>query len=123
MKLLVSFSFRFFHDTDPLERLWDDQKLISVVFDEPLKKLSAGGGAYVNEVRIVLLQVFLTSLHGFQADPFAPDWKNAFYGAHYDRLLSIKDKWDPEQLLYASIAVGGDRWEEIEDGRLCRIDS
>ncbi|KAE9396602.1 FAD binding domain protein [Gymnopus androsaceus JB14] len=93
----------FFDDSDPLERIWDDQKRISVVFDQPLKQLSAGGGAYANE-----------------ADPFALDWKNAFYGKHYDRLLSIKDKWDPDQLLYGTIAVGGDRWEDMEDGRICR---
>ncbi|KAJ3781176.1 hypothetical protein GGU10DRAFT_119370 [Lentinula aff. detonsa] len=93
----------FFNDGDSLEHIWDDQKRISVLFDEPLRKLSIGGGAYANE-----------------ADPFAPDWKSAFYGEHYERLLSVKDKWDPEQVLYGTIAVGGDRWETIEDGRLCR---
>ncbi|KIK69142.1 hypothetical protein GYMLUDRAFT_35210 [Collybiopsis luxurians FD-317 M1] len=92
----------FFDDRDSLEQIYNDQKRISI-YDEPLKRLSTGGGAYVNE-----------------ADPFARDWKNAFYGKHYDRLLSIKDKWDPDQVLYAPIAVGGDRWEEMEDGRLCR---
>ncbi|KAE9394349.1 FAD-binding domain-containing protein [Gymnopus androsaceus JB14] len=92
----------WFNDDDPLEHIWDDQERITVVFEEPLKQLSAGGGAYANE-----------------ANPFAPDWKNAFYGEYYDRLLSIKDKWDPDQLLYGAIAVGGDRWEEMEDGRLC----
>ncbi|KAJ3758342.1 hypothetical protein EV360DRAFT_94714 [Lentinula raphanica] len=94
----------FFDDEDPLTRIRDDQRRISVLFDEPLKKLSVAGGAYANE-----------------ADPFAPDWKSAFYGEHYDRLLAVKDRWDPDQLLYGTISVGGDRWEVVEDGRLCRV--
>ena len=52
-----------------------------------------------------------------------PDFKDAFYGPNYDRLLSIKDKWDPDGVLYGATAVGGDRWrEDAEDGRLCRVD-
>jgi len=56
-----------------------------------------------------------------QADPFEVDWKNSFYGANYDRLLQIKDKYDPSQLLYGSINVGGDRWAEDSQGRLCQV--
>ena len=52
---------------------------------------------------------------------FEPDFKDAFYGANYDRLLRIKDKWDPDGVLYGATAVGGDRWREDEDGRLCRV--
>jgi hypothetical protein len=33
----------------------------------------------------------------------------------------IKDHYDPEQLLYGSTAVGGDRWVEADDGRLCPV--
>jgi hypothetical protein len=33
----------------------------------------------------------------------------------------IKDHYDPEQLLYGSTAVGGDRWMEVDDGRLCPV--
>lgn len=54
-----------------------------------------------------------------QADPFNPDWKHDFYGSNYDRLLAIKDKYDPNQLLYGGVAVGGDRWVTKENGRLC----
>jgi len=56
-----------------------------------------------------------------QADPLEADWKNSFYGENYDRLLEIKDKYDPSQLLYASINVGGDRWAEDSQGRLCQV--
>jgi len=56
-----------------------------------------------------------------QGDPFEVDWKNSFYGKNYERLLEIKDKYDPSQLLYGSINVGGDRWTEDKEGRLCRV--
>ncbi|KAJ8073818.1 hypothetical protein PM082_012096 [Marasmius tenuissimus] len=69
-----------------------------------LRKISPGSGGYLNE-----------------GDLLEPDFKDAFYGPNHDRLLSIKDKWDPDQFLYGSTAVGGDRWREDEDGRLCRV--
>ncbi|KAG9225127.1 hypothetical protein CCMSSC00406_0007462 [Pleurotus cornucopiae] len=72
-------------------------------FDEQLRKLTPGSGAYLNE-----------------ADPFEPNFKEAFYGPNYNKLLAIKDKFDPDQLLFGSTAVGGDRWVPQPDGRLCR---
>lgn len=80
--------------------------MITNDLDPLLVELAPNTGAYLNE-----------------ADPNEPNFKHAFYGTNYDRLLSIKDKYDPEQILYGSIAVGGDRWEEVENGRLCRTDT
>jgi len=64
---------------------------------------------------------FSCVLSYLQGDPFEVDWKNSFYGKNYERLLEIKDKYDPSQLLYGSINVGGDRWMEDTEGRLCRV--
>ncbi|KAL0565540.1 hypothetical protein V5O48_016479, partial [Marasmius crinis-equi] len=47
-----------------------DQDRITNEFIPPLKKLTPGSGAYINE-----------------ADPNDPDWKESFYGPNYDRLL------------------------------------
>ena len=69
-----------------------------------LKNFTYGSGAYLNE-----------------ADPFDPDWKTTFYGCNYNKLLAIKDDYDPDQLLYGSTAVGGDRWTEDAQGRLCPV--
>ncbi|KAI7541127.1 hypothetical protein KC331_g8762, partial [Hortaea werneckii] len=49
-----------------------------------------------------------------------PDWQSVFYGENYDKLLSIKDKYDPSHLLYAKTAVGAEYYIEAEDHRLCR---
>lgn len=55
-----------------------------------------------------------------EADAFEPDFKKEFFGPNYVRLLSIKDRYDPDQLFYAVTAVGSDRWENRADGRLCK---
>ncbi|KAI0023471.1 isoamyl alcohol oxidase [Xylariomycetidae sp. FL0641] len=68
-----------------------------------LSKLAPEAGAYFNE-----------------ADPNQPDWKEAFYGPNYDRLLAVKAKYDPHHLFYATTAVGSDYYELDEAGRLCR---
>ncbi|KAI0469864.1 hypothetical protein GGR56DRAFT_668381 [Xylariaceae sp. FL0804] len=47
-------------------------------------------------------------------------WKQVFCGSHYDRLLDIKDKYDPNSLFYGLTSVGSDRWEVRKDGRLCK---
>lgn len=95
-------------------RPWDDygnaslahtqQQTITNTFIPSLKKITPTSGAYLNE-----------------ADAFDPQWKQTFYGSNYAKLLSIKDKWDPAQMLYGSTAVGGDRWKEDGEGRLCRV--
>ncbi|KAJ8085852.1 hypothetical protein PM082_004671 [Marasmius tenuissimus] len=90
-------------DGEPLDQVVEGQATVTDMYDAALKKVAPRSGAYLNE-----------------ADSNEPDFKTAFYGANYERLLAIKDKWDPEQILYGSIAVGGDRWYQTEEGRLCR---
>ncbi|KAG9077466.1 hypothetical protein FS749_010633, partial [Ceratobasidium sp. UAMH 11750] len=43
-----------------------------------------------------------------EADPEEPLWKNAFFGNHYDQLLKIKRKVDPEGLFTCNRCVGSD---------------
>jgi len=68
-----------------------------------LRTLDPTSGAYVNE-----------------ADPWEPNWQQAFWGTNYPRLLSIKKKVDPEDVFWCSPCVGNEGWEEIE-GTLCRV--
>ncbi|KAI5917047.1 FAD-binding domain-containing protein [Camillea tinctor] len=73
------------------------QKLFSPV--------TPGGGAYVNEA------VFDN-----------PNWKADYFGENYDKLLEIKNKYDPEFALWQHTSVGADAyWEVADDGRLCRV--
>ncbi|KAG7094810.1 hypothetical protein E1B28_005623 [Marasmius oreades] len=90
-------------DGEPIEETKRKEERITKEFMPILKRLAPRSGAYGNE-----------------ADPNDPDFKETFYGSNYDRLLAIKDKWDPEQILYGTTAVGGDRWYQTDEGRLCR---
>lgn len=55
-----------------------------------------------------------------EANPFDPNFKRVFYGENYNRLQGIKDKYDPNSIFFGLTAVGSDRWETREDGRLCK---
>ncbi|KAI9163522.1 6-hydroxy-D-nicotine oxidase [Paramyrothecium foliicola] len=61
-----------------------------------MEALTPGGGAYKNE-----------------ANPFTLNWKKEWYGEHYEKLLEIKNKYDPDSLLKCWGCVG---WTE-EDAR------
>ncbi|EGC44961.1 FAD binding domain-containing protein [Histoplasma capsulatum var. duboisii H88] len=68
-----------------------------------LKKIAPDSAAYFNEM-----------------DPFDPDWQNVAFGPNYKKLRAIKQKYDPDTLLWCFSCVGSEDWVEIEDGRLCR---
>ncbi|KAE8228392.1 hypothetical protein CF326_g6679 [Tilletia indica] len=59
---------------------------------DPLRALTPGGGCYYNE-----------------ADILEDDWKTAFFGANYDKLLSIKQKYDPDNMFIVWKGIG---WEQ-----------
>ena len=57
-----------------------------------------------------------------EIDPtYKGNWKQSLYGSYYDRLLEIKHKYDPENLLYGLFAVGSDEFSFDDDRRLCTI--
>lgn len=56
---------------------------------EPLKKLTPGGGAYVNEA------------HWGEAE-----WKETFFGEHYAKLLDVKSMYDPTHIFDCWKCVG-----------------
>ncbi|PTB34957.1 hypothetical protein M441DRAFT_32369 [Trichoderma asperellum CBS 433.97] len=56
---------------------------------DPLKKLSPGGGAYVNEAHYL-----------------EPNWQQAYYGSHHGKLLAVKNHYDPTYIFYCFKCVG-----------------
>ena len=56
-----------------------------------------------------------------QTDFQQPDWMWVFYRPNYGQLDEVKSQYDPLDVFYALGAVGSDRWEQREDGRLCRL--
>ena len=70
-----------------------------------IRKLAPEMGVYMNE--------------GFL---YEPNWQREFWGENYARLLNIKRKIDPDDILWCYPCVGSEGWEEV-DGRLCQIGS
>ena len=71
---------------------------------EPLRKLSPDTGAYFNE-----------------PDANEPNWQKSFFGEHYEKLREIKEKYDPESVLWCRRCVGSEKLVEGSDGRLCEV--
>ena len=80
-----------------------NQSKITNTYIPELKKLVPNSGSYMNE-----------------ADGFEPDWQNDFFGVNYPRLLSIKQKWDPNTLFWCDRAVGSEALSENSEQILCR---
>ena len=58
-----------------------------------LRKLVPDAGSYVSE-----------------SNYFQPDWQHSFWGAHYERLLAVKAKYDPDDLFFVHHGVGSEHW-------------
>lgn len=80
-----------------------NQRLMTNELVPQLEMLTPGGGAYLNEAN-------------FQQ----PNFQQTLYGANYDRLMAIKDKYDPTHMFYALTGVGSEYWTVAQDGRLCK---
>ncbi len=46
----------------------------------------------------------------WETDYFQPHWQEAFWGENYDRLLSVKGKYDPDGLFFLHHGVGSEDW-------------
>ncbi|KAM6485366.1 putative FAD-dependent isoamyl alcohol oxidase [Trichoderma sp. SZMC 28011] len=91
--------------TAPLDtNLSFKRRLVSEV-QPAVEAVTPGTGVYLNEM-----------------DPwYEGDFKTEMYGVNYDKLLSIKHKYDPDSLLWGLFAVGGDESTLDANGRLCRV--
>ena len=41
---------------------------------------------------------------------FQPDWQHAYWGEHYDRLSSVKQRYDPDGLFFVHQGVNSEAW-------------
>ncbi|KAI9038130.1 FAD-dependent oxidoreductase [Aspergillus affinis] len=68
-----------------------------------LRQLAPDSGAYFNE-----------------ANEHEPNWQWSLFGKNYPRLQSIKQKYDPDGMLWCNHCVGSDEWTLEDNGSLCR---
>jgi hypothetical protein len=86
---------------------WDDnlaaQKQMTDEFVPQIMAVTPDSGTYINE-----------------ADFNQPNWKEDFFGSNYDKLVAIKNKWDPTGVFYILKGIGSEAWTVANDGRMCR---
>jgi len=100
------------------------QKRMTDVYMPQLEAVTPGSGSYLNEVfQFSSFNPRSVSSYVTQADPYQRDWQVTFYGVNYPRLLSIKTKYDPNDVFYATTAVGSDGWKADIGGKLCKVSS
>ncbi|KAE9363304.1 hypothetical protein N431DRAFT_433426 [Stipitochalara longipes BDJ] len=88
----------------PFDAVMETQQLNQLNgYVEALTELAPDMGAYVNE-----------------ADPFQKNYHEAFWGANYQRLLSIKREVDPHDVFWCRACVGNEGWQEVGD-QLCQV--
>lgn len=74
-----------------------------------------------NELAPLLIQVAPDSAsYSNEADPFLKDWQREIYGPQWDRLLGIKEKYDPGGVFYSLHTPGADKWVMDENWRMCK---
>ncbi len=65
-----------------------------------IKAITPNAGTYANE-----------------SDYFQKNWQQDFWGGNYQKLLTIKKKYDPNGLFYCHHCVGSEYWD---DAGMCR---
>ncbi|PHH92960.1 hypothetical protein CDD83_3118 [Cordyceps sp. RAO-2017] len=95
-------------DLPQSEMLRRKQDLANIIHP-PIVAATIDSGSYLNEADPLVYPMDQPS-----------KWKDAFYGANYNRLRSVKDKWDPQSVFYARTSVGSEDWTQDSEGRLCK---
>jgi FAD/FMN-containing dehydrogenase len=89
--------------TAPWSEAFSTQDKMTKVIMPLVEAATPGSGSYVNE-----------------ADFRQPNFQTTFWGSNYQKLLSIKKKYDPASLFYATVGVGSEVWTVKSDGRMCK---
>ena len=87
----------------PRKEMVERKNELTNIIMPQLEAVTPGSGAYLNE-----------------ADFQQRNWQKDFYGSKYKMLRRVKSKYDPNDLFYATTAVGSEAWIVASDGRLCR---
>ncbi|KAJ5693172.1 hypothetical protein N7462_002595 [Penicillium macrosclerotiorum] len=89
--------------TDPSSSLKESARWYETVKEPVWREWAPNTGSYMNE-----------------GNAFSSTWKHDFYGANYDRLLGIKQEYDPYESLFVYSGIGSDKWHyDLDTGLVC----
>ncbi|KAI7179178.1 hypothetical protein KC318_g6550 [Hortaea werneckii] len=88
----------------------------------PMKQLTLAGD-WINQTKESMWQQWApdTGAYANEANPFIRNWKHDFYGPSYDRLLDIKQKYDPSFSMFVYNGVGTESWAYDLNSGVCII--
>jgi len=80
-----------------------------------LDTLTKDSGSYLNEVRTINI-IFakpprILKFVNRQGSIYERDFKKSYFGSHYPKLKTIKEKYDPSSLFVVASGVGSDEWD------------
>lgn len=108
--IAICLQYSLYDWTISQEEMLERKSTLASVINPPIVEATPDSGAYLNEADPLVYP---------KDDP--EKWQSTLYGIdHYAKLRQIKDKWDPEAIFYANIAVGSEDWLEDSEGRLCK---
>ncbi|WJG35788.1 putative isoamyl alcohol oxidase [Fusarium oxysporum Fo47] len=101
---VMSYGAKFNTALAPQDMLNDTAEQLEEGTESLWREWAPETGAYMNE-----------------GNPFNSNFKKDFYGSYYDRLLEVKNKYDPTNSLWVLSGVGSDAWDyNLNTGRLCK---
>ncbi len=75
-----------------------------------LPRLRGGAGAVARAIAELRRLVPAPGSYLSESDFFEADWRQAFWGANYERLAAAKKKYDPDGLFFVHHGVGSEHW-------------
>ena len=78
---------------------------------EPNKERATRRAGNIREAMVELRKVVPSpGSYVSESSFFEKDWRHAYWGKNYDRLLDVKRKYDPDGLFYVHHGVGSEGW-------------
>ncbi|KAH8906671.1 FAD binding domain-containing protein [Coniochaeta sp. PMI_546] len=76
---------------------------------------------FANELSPLLIEVAPESgSYSNEGDMFMKGWRKEMYGPNWERLLEVKEKYDPEGVFWSWHTPGADKWHVDGSGRMCK---
>ncbi|CEI68115.1 hypothetical protein FVEN_g7617 [Fusarium venenatum] len=101
---VMSYGAKFNKSLAPQDMLKDAAEQLEEGTESLWREWAPETGAYMNE-----------------GNPFNSNFKKDFYGSYYDRLVQVKNKYDPTNSLWVLSGVGSDAWDyDLNTGELCK---
>ncbi|KAH8587381.1 hypothetical protein B0O99DRAFT_733688 [Bisporella sp. PMI_857] len=88
------------------------------------QKALASAAKWLDEVKEPVWRSWAPEMGSYmnEGNPFNTEFKHDYYGDNYDRLVSIKLKYDPTESLFVLTGVNSDKWDyNLNSGKLCRV--